>query len=168
MTRFVAATVLLSTILAAPATAQDRPAPVAEFAAGALLFADDGIVTEGFGGGAVRFHLTPRLSVGPELSFVAGDGHSHFIVTGNATFDFIRPDNGALQPVTPFVVVGAGLFQTREHFQTGTFTSGEGAFTVGGGIRGRLSSRVVAGADVRIGWETHIRLNGLIGVRLGN
>ena len=47
---------LLWAPLAVPAAAQELPAPVGEFAAGALLFADDGVVTEGFAGGTVRFY----------------------------------------------------------------------------------------------------------------
>jgi hypothetical protein len=156
---------LASVMLATPITvaAQDRPAPVAEFALGWVGFADDGIVSEALVGGAARFYISPRLGVGPEVVYLAGPNHSHLVVTGDLTFDFLSPDHG----VTPFLIVGGGLFQTYESFPSGGFTSNEGAFTFGGGVRASLTDRVMLGVEARIGWETHIRLNGTIGVRLG-
>jgi putative flippase GtrA len=150
------------------ASAQERPQPMAEVAAGALLFADDGVVTEGFLGGTARVYVLPRVSIGPEIAYVLGDNHSHLMLTGNVTVDFVRPIGGEPRPVTPFAVIGGGLFQTREQFPNNeTFTSHEGAFTAGLGVRTRVGDRVVAGAEARIGWEAHFRLNGFVGVRLG-
>ena len=169
--------IVLGALMASPAAAQnlpldsltlarDRPAPVGEFAAGVLMFPDEGVVTEGFVGGAGRFYLSPRISVGPEIAYISGDKHSHLMLTGNMTFDVLRPENGQLRPVTPFAVVGGGLFRSRYIFpENEIFTHNEGAFTAGGGVRARLADRVVAGVEARLGWETHIRLNGFIGVR---
>jgi hypothetical protein len=156
-------------VVPATALAQDRPpTAVVELAAGALGFPDDGgTVNEGFIGGAVRFHLTPRISVGPEIAFVNGDGHSHLMLTGNVTIDVIGPDAGAPPKITPFVVMGAGLFQTSEHFRFDEFTHTEGSFTAGGGVRAAVGRRVTVGGEVRIGWELHLRYNALVGVRLG-
>lgn len=50
---------------------------------------------------------------------------------------------------------------------TGTFTSSEGALTAGGGVRAVLGDRVIIGVDARLGWEPHVRVNGVVGVRLG-
>ena len=151
-----------------PASAQEHPGPVAELAAGALLFADDGIVTEGLVGGAGRFYILPRISLGPEIAYIQGENHSHLMLTGNVTFDLVRPINGVARPVTPFVVVGGGLFRTREQFPNNQiFTSTEGAFTAGGGVRVLVGRHLILGAEARIGWESHIRLNGMVGVRFG-
>lgn len=150
-------------MLVLPSAAEARQSQFAiDVAGGWVGFADDGIVSEGLFGGAARWHLSPRVSIGPELVYIQGDNHSHFVVTGNLTFDFI-PDG----PVEPFFVVGGGMFQTHETFFDDAVTSSEGAFTVGGGVRGRLSDRVSLGLDVRIGWETHIRAGGIVSVRLG-
>lgn len=162
--------IILIVLLAAsagPATAQDRPAPAGEFAAGALLFPDDGVVTEGAVGGTVRFYLSPRISVGPEIAFVQGENHGHLMLTGNVTFDFLSPVNGQPPRVAPFAVVGGGLFLTREEFPSETFWSGDPAFTAGGGVRIRLGKHAFAGAEIRVGWELHIRVNGMVGVNLG-
>ena len=151
-----------------PATgAQGRPAPTLELAVGSLLFPDDGIVREGFAGAAVRLYVLPRVSVGPEMAFVQGSHHSHLMVTGNVTCDLLPPASGRPRPVTPFVVAGGGLFQTRENFLNQDFTSKEGAFTAGGGVRASLGHRVSAGFESRVGWELHVRVNGFVGVRLG-
>jgi Outer membrane protein beta-barrel domain len=162
------ALMLMAAPFARSAVAQERPAPVVEFAAGALLFPDDGeTVPEGFAGGTARFYLTPRLSVGPEVAFVKGDNHDHFMLTGNVTYDFLGPVGGRPAPVTPFVVAGAGLFRTQEGFPIGDFSHTEGAFTAGGGLRALLGERVTVGAEARLGWELHVRVNGFVGVRLG-
>ena len=165
--RVALASGVIAALMATPAGAQVRPAPSVEFTAGWVGFADDGIVNETLVGGGARWHLFPRISIGPEIIYMAGDNHSHLVVTGNLTFDIFAPANGRPARVTPFLVVGGGLFQTRESFFTGKFTSSEGAFTAGGGVRAPVGDRITAGVEARIGWELHVRVSGLIGVRLG-
>ena len=160
------ALVALSPDLAAP---QERGAPVIEFQAGLLAFPDDGVVREGLIGGATRWYVSPRIGIGPEVGYVSGERHSHLILTGNVTFDVRSPSAGRPRSLTPFFVVGGGLFQSREDFPVGIgpFTSSEGAFTAGGGVRALVGDRVTVGIDARVGWELHIRINGLVGLRLG-
>ena len=83
------------------------------------------------------------------------------------TWDLRAPTNGRPRAVTPFLVAGGGVFQTREHFFNGSCTSSEGAFTAGGGVRALVADRMTLGFEVRAGWEPHIRINGLIGLQLG-
>lgn len=158
---------LISIASGSPALAQDRPAPVVEVAAGWTGFPDDGaVVSEGLVGGAFRWYLHPRISVGPEIVYISGDNHRHLVVTGNITWDLLSQVGRGPRPITPFLTVGGGVFQTRGTFFRGTVTSSEGAFTAGGGVRAAVADRVTLGVEARIGWETHIRLNGLVGVRL--
>jgi len=164
----LAAVVVVLILSALPASAQDRPAPVLDLATGWVGFADDGIVSEWPVAAAARWYLTPRISIGPEVTFIAADSHSHQIVTGNLTFDFLAPRNGAPR-ITPFIVIGGGLFRTSEAFAyRPTFSATEGAFTVGGGLRVPLNDRVAAGMDARMGWEPHVRLTGFISIGLGH
>jgi len=149
------------------AGAQERPAPVAEVAAGTFDFPDNGTDRHGFLGCAVRFYVLHRISIGPEFAYVTGERRSRRMLTGNVTFDLVRPADGQARPFTPFAVVGGGLFQTREEFPREIYTSSEGAFTAGGGVRARITNRVGAGAEARVGWELHIRVNALVTVRLG-
>jgi Outer membrane protein beta-barrel domain len=153
-------------LLPASAEAQQTRA-VAEFSAGWIGFPDDGlVVSETPIGGTVRWHLTPRVSVGPEIVWISGSNHSHLALTGNVTFDLLGPTNGRPAPVTPFIVVGGGMFQTTESFLNGgDFTSTEGAFTAGGGVRANPGDRITVGVEARLGWETHIRINGFVGIR---
>ena len=158
---------LLASPIAHTANAQNRPAPVVELAAGWVGFADDGIVSETLIGGAARVYVLSRVGVGPEVLYLRGHRHSHLVATGNVTWDVFAPVNGRQRPVAPFFVVGGGLFQTRETFPSGNFTSSEGAFTAGGGVRALAGDRITIGIDARVGWELHVRVNGTVGVRLG-
>jgi hypothetical protein len=111
---------LLAGLMADLATAQDRPRPAAEFATGWVGFADDGIVSESLVGGAARWYLLPRVSVGPEFAYIHGAHHSHLVVTGNVTWDVLAPTNRRPHRVTPYLVAGGGVFQTHEQFFDGT------------------------------------------------
>ena len=162
----IVAFVLLAAPMAEPAAAQDRPGPAVEFAAGWLSFADDGIVNESMVGSAARWYLLPRISVGPEIAYIQGGNHSHLMATGNVTWDLLAPTGGRPRRVTPFLVAGGGVFQTRQRFVTETFTSHDGAFTAGGGIRAVVGDRVLVGLETRVGWELHLRVNGLVGLQL--
>jgi hypothetical protein len=159
---------LVSPPMARLAAGQDQPRPIVEFAAGWVGFADDGIVSESVVGGGIRWYLGYRTSVGPELVYMRNDNHSHVMVTGNVTWDLLAPVNGRSTSITPFLVAGGGLFQTRETFFSGSFTSSEGAFTAGGGVRGPLGDRMTIGIETRVGWELHLRVSGLVGLRLGD
>ena len=66
------------------------------------------------------------------------------MLTGNLTFDVIAPTAGRPAPITPFLVVGGGMFQTRESSANEDFTHTEGAFTAGGGVRAAMGDRVTA------------------------
>jgi hypothetical protein len=159
----VVAALILSAL---PVSAQDRPSPALDLTAGWIGFADDGVVSEFPIGGGFRWYLSPRISIGPELIFISGESHSHQVVTGNLTFDVLAPRNGVPR-VTPFIVVGGGMFRTSEEFASGPYSSTEGAFTVGGGIRAPVGDRVAIGADARLGWEAHVRITGFVSVGLG-
>jgi opacity protein-like surface antigen len=165
--RWVVAGVALAALaLPVEARAQGRPAPAVEFAAGWAGFADEGVVHHSAWGGAARFNLTPRIGIGPELVYMVGPGSDRdLFLTGNLTFDVLAPSPS--RAVSPFVVVGGGLFRHSDRFVNETYSSTEGAFTAGGGLRIRLGDRAYIAPEARVGWETHIRLTVAVGVRLG-
>ena len=149
---------------ALPVAAQTRAS--LDVSGGWMGFPDDGyLANEVLAGTALRIGVTPRLAVGPELVYVRGEGHSHLILTGNLTFDLRAPD--ARPRATPFLVAGGGLYQTRTPFFGETFTSREGAFTAGGGVRVPAGDRGTLGVEARMGWEAHLRVNAVFGWRLG-
>jgi hypothetical protein len=164
----IAALVALSAGNADAQSADARPAPALELLAGYAGFVDDATIDHLILGTAARFHLTPRLAIGPELVYMRGPASDRdWFLTGNLTFDVLTPRNGRPRRVSPFLVGGGGFMQHNDRFGDRTFTSYEGAFTAGGGVRAWITDRVYALADVRFGWELHGRLNGGIGIGLG-
>jgi hypothetical protein len=162
------AIVLLTGPLARPAAAQERPAALAgELAGGVLYFTDNEVVREGFFGAAARFYMKPKVSFGPEMAYAVYDNHSHLMLTANLTFDLLSPVLGKPRTVTPFLVGGGGMFQTYETTHVGDFTHTEGSFTAGGGMRVFLPKRIYLGVEARVGWELHVRLNGILGMNFG-
>jgi hypothetical protein len=158
----VAALAVLA-LSAAPgiAAAQDRPGIAIEGTGGWAGFVDDATKEFGVIGGGVRVPITPRLSVGPEISFMIGpSGQRNLFLIGSLWYDLTPPAS----PVVPYVVVGGGWYRHRELVGTGPYYSGEGTFTGGGGVRVRLGDRVYVGADARIGWELHLRTAAHVGV----
>ena len=65
------------------------------------------------------------------------------------------------------LVGGGGMFQTYETTHVGDFTHTEGSFTAGGGLRVFLPKRIYLGVEARVGWELHVRLNGILGMNFG-
>ena len=171
-TRIVLLTLILAAAVAVPAAAQStaaatRPAPVVEGALGWAGFGDEGIIHHGLVGGAARFYVSPRFSLGPEVVYMVGPGQDRdLFVTGNLMFDVLAPMAATPRRVTPFLVAGGGLFRHSDRFLTGTFASTEGAFTVGLGVRGWTTRRTFVAVDARMGWELHIRLSAIVGVAL--
>jgi hypothetical protein len=157
---------LLATAGDARAQSSDiRPAPAVEFLAGYAGFVDDATIDHGMVGAAGRVYLTPRVAVGPEFVYMDGPAADRdLFLTGNLTFDLLPPLGGRPPRVTPFLVAGGGFFQHSDRFGPSTFTSYEGAFTAGGGVRGWITERVYALGDVRFGWELHVRVNAGVGV----
>lgn len=153
---------------ACPGLAQDRGRPTAESFGGWAGFVDNATKNHWVIGGGGRYYITPRMAVGPEVAYMSGPGSErNLMLTGNMTFDIFVPISAAMRRANPFVVVGGGLFQHRQRFQSGEFTSTEGAFTGGGGVRFWLTDRVYVAPELRIGWELHIRSTLAVGIRLG-
>jgi len=155
--------VVLVTALPCRAQASESPRPTLEMFAGHAGFLDDSMIPHTVLGGSGRFYLTSRLGVGPEFVYMWGPGSDRdLFLTGNLTWDLLRPRVANPRRITPFVVGGGGIFRHSERFGSGS----EGSFTAGGGTRVRLSDRVYSVVDFRIGWEAHYRITGGIGVRL--
>jgi hypothetical protein len=154
---------ILST--AGPAAAQAPSArTVLDLTGGWIGFIDESLIHHAAFGGAVRFHLTPRISVGPEVIFALGPGDdSDIFLTGNLTFDFVAPQ-GTYPQAVPFVVAGGGWFRHSDTFGNESFSSSEGALTAGGGVRVRMSEAVAAGVEFRTGWEPHMRVTGFVSI----
>lgn len=153
---------------AAQGSETPRPAPVVEGSLGWAGFGDEGIVHHTLLGAGARFYVARRFSLGPELQYMVGpNSDSDLILTGNIVFDVLGPTAARPRRTTPYLVVGGGLFRHSQRFLTESFSSTEGAFTAGIGLRTWLGDRVFAGVDARLGWEPHLRLAGTVGVAIG-
>jgi Outer membrane protein beta-barrel domain len=166
--RIVALLVAVLVACPAPGEAQDRPW-IADGTFGYAGFVDDATKHFLVAAGGVRKHVTARLSIGPEFVFMS-DGDSvtdrHLMLTGNVAYDAYPPHGQDARRFTPFIVGGLGWFWTRDLVRTGPFWSSEPAFTAGVGVRGRITDRVSAAGEYRLGWELHQRLTGTISIEL--
>jgi hypothetical protein len=151
----------------ASAATSELPAPAIELTAGHAAFLDDGPIGHKVFGGALRGHLSPRFSIGPEVVYMVGPGDDRdLFLTANVTFDILSPRPGRAGRVTPFLVAGGGLMRRSDRFGGVSYSSTEGAFTAGGGVRAWLTPRVYVASELRVGWEPHVRITGTVGVAL--
>jgi hypothetical protein len=150
------------------ADAQARPAPAVEGLAGWGAFVDESLVDHFAIGGAARVHLSPRVSFGPEVTYMLGPGNDRdLFVLGNMIVELGALQQGRPARVSPFVIVGAGLFRHSNRFGSSTVTSNSGTFIGGAGVRAFVTDRVYVAPDVRIAVEDlHLRLIVTVGVKL--
>lgn len=141
--------------LAQSAAAQERHKGAVEGVGGWAGFVDDAMIDHGIVGASAKWNVSPRLSVGPEIVYMIGPGDDRdLFLTGNVTLDVFTS-----RPVTPFFVVGGGLFRHSDTVGFGSFSSTEGAFTAGGGVRFAIGDRFYLAPEARLGWELHTRLS---------
>jgi hypothetical protein len=154
-------------VVAQVLAAQERPRPVIDFSGGWAGFPDDGsTINHRMVGVSARFYFTPRLSVGPEVVYMVGPGTDRdLFVTGNVTYEWPLLVSGRVPRVMPFVVASGGYMRHTPRF--GTSISHTGTVVGGGGVRVRITDRVSAGPDLRLGLELHLRVAGTVTIGLG-
>lgn len=144
-------------------------AQAVEVTAGYAAFVDDATIGHSLVGGLARWQLTPRLSIGPEVTYMRGPRSDRdLFVTGNVTWNLVSTGMPRPGLVVPYVLGGAGFFRHFDRFGPIAFASNEGTFTAGGGARVWLTPRVYVGGEARFGWELHTRVAGTVGVQLGS
>jgi hypothetical protein len=144
---------------ATSALAQETPSRLAvDFSGGYAAFVDESPIGHFTLGGGVRWQLTPRVSVGPDVVFMRGPGDDRDIfLTGKVVVDFM-PD----RQLSPFVVADGGAMFHGDRFVTGSFWTKEGAVSGGGGVRINVSPHVSIAPEFRIGWEPHLRFGATV------
>ena len=149
-------------LLSVEVSAQDR-GWAAEVGIGWAGLVDDATKNFLLAGGTVRRHVSPRVSIGPELVIMSNSDSLRdrlVMLTGNVVFD-AAPD----ARVSAFAIGGVGMFWGREQLGDGPYWSSDPAFTAGGGLRATVTRSVTVGGEYRIGWELHQRLSAFAGVR---
>jgi hypothetical protein len=144
---------------ATSAYAQETPSRLAvDFSGGYAAFVDESAIGHFTLGGGVRWQLTPKVSVGPDLVFMRGpDDDRDVFLTGKVIVDFM-PD----RLVSPFVVADGGAMFHGDRYASGSFWGSEGAVSGGGGVRFNISPRVSIAPEFRIGWEPHLRFGATV------
>ena len=143
-------------------SAQDR-GWVADVSVGWAGLVDDATKNYLSVGGTVRRHVSPRISIGPELVIMSNADtlrDRNIMLTGNLVFD-AAPD----ARVSAFAIGGVGMFWGREQLAGGPYWSSDPAFTAGGGFRAKMTESVALGVEYRIGWELHQRVAGFASMR---
>lgn len=148
-----------------PSTAE-RPWLV-EGGVGHAEFADSPPVPHTVVGVGTRVYVTPRLAVGPEFTWMRGPGLDRdTFLTGNVTWDLRSAAPSAPVRFVPYLLAGGGMMShTGEIGNGGTFSSTEGTFTAGGGLRLQSSRGFYVATELRLGWETHWRAGVVVGFR---
>lgn len=159
-----AAALLVSIAWIAPAsTAAQERQWVAEAGAGYAGLIDDATIDYLALHGSVRRYLTPRITLGPEVTMMTGGNETrdlNLLLTATLTCDLTQG-----RTVTPFLAAGAGLFWGREQLVGGPYWSSDPAFTAGGGIRVRAAEALSWIAEYRFGWELHHRVSAGLSAR---
>lgn len=126
---------------------------------GASYFLD--APTHFVGGGSVRYYLTRRLSIEPELLYMHGSRRDRDLVfTANAALDFATSKR-----VKPYVIGGVGILHHRELTGVGTFASNGWSASGGVGVKIFLTEKLFVAPEARLGWEPNFRVTGSIGYR---
>lgn len=136
---------------------------VVEGHVGSASFVDNAPIRHDVFGGSARVYVTPRLALGPEVTFMRGPGIDRdWVFTGNATLDLVDASSGH-RALVPYLIGGGGFTRMTTEVGTGPYTSGEGALTAGGGLRITPTGRWFIAPEFRLGWELHWRA----GITLG-
>jgi hypothetical protein len=146
-------------LFAAAAEAQQKPRPEGRLTAGWMGFIDESWIDHGAFGGSVRYYLTRRVAVEPELLYMIGPGADRDVMLiPHVSLDF-RPG----QPLRPYVIGGVGLLHHRDRFGPIEFTDNEWAWTAGLGIRIPIASRMFVAPEFRVGVEPASMITGTFG-----
>jgi hypothetical protein len=165
--RALATSALLLCTASVGSAQTDRPAASVEGIVGHAAFLDEDPIDHVVAGGVLRYPISARLSVGPEVVYMIGPGQDRdLFLTGNVWFDFLGPRGDGVRRVTPYLVVGAGLMRHTDEFIT-DFTVHEWAATGGLGVRIALNDCWYVAPEARLGWEAHSRINVTVGYRFG-
>jgi hypothetical protein len=144
---------------ASVAAAQGTPRPELRITSGWTGFIDESWIDHTAIGGSVRYYLTPRLGIEPEVMYLVGPGSDRDItVIPHLTVDF-NP-GGA---VRPYFIGGAGLLRFQQGVGTGLYTAKTWVVNGGFGVRIPLGSRIFVAPEARIGYETLLRFSGSFG-----
>jgi len=134
-----------------------------KFIAGAAAFLDEETPLDHFVIGAAGvIGLTPRLRIEPQFLYMNGpDSDRDITITGNLLYDMWFTQKSAL-----YVVVGGGLLRHTQDFAVvGPFSSYDGTFSGGVGMRFDVSEKFYVAPEFRVGWDPLYQIAGMAGFK---
>ena len=138
------------------------PASVAEprITLGWTTFLDEGPIDHFVSGGSVRFYISSRVGIEPEVLYLKGPGTDRDVTfIPHVTFDFGRT------PRRSFYVTGGVGFLRQSQTSPFRFTSTEWTTSGGIGMKYFLTDRLFIAPEFRIGFEPILRATGSIGFK---
>jgi hypothetical protein len=152
-------------LVARPAAAQGKRSLAIEAHGGYAGFLDESMIDHAVVGGSLMLNLTPRLRIGPELTWMRGPGADRdLFITGTLAWD-LRGTQASTR-VMPYLIAGGGCMRHSNRFGDERFSGWEGAWTGGAGVRFAVTPQVTVAPEFRIGWEPHYRLGVTVGIAL--
>lgn len=158
--RALALSALFALGFAAPAAAQRAPA--VDFRAGWAGFADESTVHHSAAGAAIRFPvLGNRVSLGPEIFFMAGPGRDRDLFLSAVLVTNLRgQSHDRPVAVMPYFIASAGLMWHRSQFEWIDEWYRTQAAHAGFGVRARVTDRIGLSGEARVGTGLELRLTG--------
>jgi hypothetical protein len=160
--RRAVAVIFLIFALPVLARAQSPGVPALTFTGGWAGFADEGLIHHSAVGVGAEWVPTPHLSVGPELLYMVGPSSDRDLMVLGVARVGILPLRSR---IAPFVTVGGGIMTHTNKFGGQSYSSTEGGFLFGGGVRINASPRVFVAPEFTMGWEPHMRVSVAVGIR---
>ena len=154
-------------LTAAPVAGQARPAPTLDLSAGWTGFVDEAWIHHGTVGASTRFYLTPRFSIGPEVTYMVGpDTDRDLFVFGNASYEWPLLIQAGYPRLAPYVLGGCGYMRHRSPYIV--YVAHSTAYAGGAGVRVGLGDRLSVAPEFRLGSELDVRMSGVVSIRLGD
>jgi len=126
---------------------------------GWTTFIDEDPIDHLVGGGSVRFYVSRRVSIEPELLYLKGPGDDRDItLIPHVTYDF----GNSLRAI-PYLTAGVGLLHHRDIIGVRRFTNNEWAVSGGAGIKLFLTDNIFVAPECRMGFEPIFRATASIG-----
>jgi len=136
-----------------------KPKPELRVTGGWVGFIDEDFIDHGAIGASLRYYLTLRVALEPELLYMIGPRNDRDItLIPHISFDF-RPG----QPVRPYVIGGVGFHQFRDKFNGVEFTDNQWTANGGVGVRIPVAPNIFVSPELRLGFETFIRAAASVG-----
>ena len=144
-------------VLALLSGASDALAADIKGSLGWIGFADEGVEGHVLAGASLRYPLTRRFAIEPEVLYLRGeDGHYDAVLMPNLVWQWGR------RRVRPYVTGGVGLIHSK--WTSGSDFTTNTTFVSGGfGTKVYLDDRWFVAPEVRIGWEFHVRFSASLG-----